>query len=402
MKRVIICMCCLILFLIPAFFGFAQTQQEGNAIWYNSDSLDLSASHARIPLGSQLRITNLENNKVVYVTVTGRIPSNPNYILDISEEPARLLELNNIGFTQIRLEVLDSLSADTVLPVEAATPLFTGTEPGTVENFDDIIPEITAVAISDDDFYEDEFEESLPVPVPPAAAAPASVPTPAPAPTPVPVQEKSPPQPPVRTQIPAGEPSNQQPEWVPVQTEQVPPPPPPPPRPPLAATPSPPPAPADSRVSPVESGSKVSVRVIVTVNGQEHVVEIPEAETVQSPVPPQPPAPPAPVPAAVVPPVPAPVIVNVPTGGPFANIIPQLPDPYSGGIFRVQVGAFHNSVFAQGAYDRLIAAGFSPAYERNGELYRVVIPGVRASEMAQVAQRLGAAGFAEAWIRREN
>ena len=79
-----------------------------------------------------------------------------------------------------------------------------------------------------------------------------------------------------------------------------------------------------------------------------------------------------------------------------------MPDPSGGGVFRVQVGSFASTSLAQESYNRLIAAGFSPAFERFGEMHRVVISGVRARDMVGVTQRLGNAGFEEAWLRREN
>jgi len=88
--------------------------------------------------------------------------------------------------------------------------------------------------------------------------------------------------------------------------------------------------------------------------------------------------------------------------GPVIKIIPKLPDPQSGKVYRVQVGAFSRVALAQVCFDRLKAAGFSPAFEQNGSLYRVVISGIRAADASYVAQRLNAAGFTEAWIREES
>jgi cell division protein FtsN len=79
-----------------------------------------------------------------------------------------------------------------------------------------------------------------------------------------------------------------------------------------------------------------------------------------------------------------------------------MPNPSGRGVYRVQVGAFSNTAFAQEAYNRLRTAGFSPAFEQYNNVYRVVISGVRAVDMPLVAQRLGNAGFTEAWIRQEN
>ncbi|MCL2127392.1 MAG: SPOR domain-containing protein, partial [Treponema sp.] len=141
------------------------------------------------------------------------------------------------------------------------------------------------------------------------------------------------------------------------------------------------PAAADSGVQ------DLTIKVIVTVNGQEHTVEIPVT---------QPAAAPAASPAA------APVPVLPPASGPSVKIVPRMPDPQNGRIYRVQVGAFSSQVFAQECYDKVKTTGLSPAFERYGNLHRVVISGVKAAEMPQIAQRLGAAGFKEAWAREEN
>ena len=83
------------------------------------------------------------------------------------------------------------------------------------------------------------------------------------------------------------------------------------------------------------------------------------------------------------------------------SVIPAMPNPYSSGLYRVQVGAFGSSGLAQQCFSRLLSAGFSPFYEPYGNVYRVVLPGIRAADMAAVVQRLAAAGFYEIWIREE-
>jgi hypothetical protein len=53
------------------------------------------------------------------------------------------------------------------------------------------------------------------------------------------------------------------------------------------------------------------------------------------------------------------------------------------------------------AFDRLTNAGLTPAYERNGEFFRVVLAGIRAEDVLLITEKLGAAGFREALIREE-
>jgi cell division protein FtsN len=74
----------------------------------------------------------------------------------------------------------------------------------------------------------------------------------------------------------------------------------------------------------------------------------------------------------------------------------------NGGKYRIQVGAYKQPGNATAAFDKLKAAGFSPAYEKYGELYRVVLAGISSEEIKTVTEKLSYAGFNEALIREEN
>lgn len=278
-----LCVFCAFFFLIPAVICFGQDDQVGNATWHETDSLDLTAFHASLPIRSLVRITNLENNKVVYATITDRIPNDPERVLDVSKEAARLLEMNEAGNTLVYFRVIQGGASDS-----SAEEMTAG------------VPEIAAVSAQG-------------------------------------AGERTP-QPPARTVVPPELSSPKQPQWIIVQPDQ--------------AAPSSPPSVAQ---------------------------------------------PPAPLPPPV-----SPSVAPSPAGGRSAKIVPSMPNPNGRGVYRVQVGAYSNTTFAQESYDRLKSAGFSPAFERHGNLYRVVVTGIRAAEMTNVAQRLGAAGFAEAWVREEN
>jgi cell division protein FtsN len=79
-----------------------------------------------------------------------------------------------------------------------------------------------------------------------------------------------------------------------------------------------------------------------------------------------------------------------------------MPDAESQKNYRIQVGAFEDTINARKVYETLERTGFSPALERYEEFYRVVLPGIRAADIPQAAQRLGALGFAEVFVRPEN
>ncbi len=81
--------------------------------------------------------------------------------------------------------------------------------------------------------------------------------------------------------------------------------------------------------------------------------------------------------------------------------MPMVPDPSNGKKYRLQVGSFKLARNATEAYDKLKAVGLSPAYEKNGDLYRVVVPMIPSAEIVQVAESMGAAGFLEVLAREE-
>jgi rare lipoprotein A (peptidoglycan hydrolase) len=77
---------------------------EGMASWYESSDTELYASHATYPFGTELVITNLENQQQVVVKVGGRIPEDHRWIVDISPNAAEKIGMNLSGFTRVKVE----------------------------------------------------------------------------------------------------------------------------------------------------------------------------------------------------------------------------------------------------------------------------------------------------------
>jgi cell division septation protein DedD len=387
--------------VFPAIITFAQDLQEGNATWYSDDTLDLYASHARLPPGTMLRVTNLNNEREVYVTVMGRIQNSDNRILDISQAAAELLEMNERGYTPIRLVVIRGLMPE-------PTPASSRTADNSSVRDDAPIPEITAVSVfPDDEGYEDNYYgyddyygydnyygyddyngydsysgyddysgySSYPDETP-AQATYAETPS-------------SPP-PPVRTF-----PQQSVPQAQPAQTAQQ----------------SVPQAQPGQAAQPA-TGQVMLKKIVVLINGKEQIIDVPDGVYIPYPTGQTPSAtviqpytPPAPSQVYIQPaplPQPARAAAIQPLAGPGIKIIPSLPDPNSGKVYRIQVGAFSQPALAQVCFEKLRASGLSPAYEQNGSLYRVVLSGIRAADVSYTAQRLSASGFTEAWIREES
>jgi rare lipoprotein A (peptidoglycan hydrolase) len=343
--------------MFSAIITFAQDIQQGNATWYEDDSHELYASHARFPPGTRLRVTNLNNEREAYVTVNNRIQNSDTRILDLSQEAASLLGMNRRGSTPIRLVVIRGLMAEPESPVPETA--------GAPEYEDAPVPEITAISTDyggyedydDYEDYENDYTEEEPPPVTASA--------------------ETPPPPPIRVfpQQPASQ-SQQEPAAQPQAETQV-----------------------------------LLKKIVVLINGKEQTIDIPDGVYIPLPVTGSTPSTPAYMPSVqqpsrvyipLAPPPPRPVQPPVQAGSPAIKIIPKLPDPHSGKVYRVQVGAFSHAALAQVCFDRLKSAGFTPAFEQNGRLYRVVISGIKAADVSYTAQRLNAAGFTEAWLREES
>jgi rare lipoprotein A len=91
----------------------------GMASWYGArhhgrstasgqpfDMHQLSAAHRTLPLGTRVRVTNLENRRSVVVRVTDRGPFVPGRIVDLSYAAAKALDLVEQGIARVRLDVL--------------------------------------------------------------------------------------------------------------------------------------------------------------------------------------------------------------------------------------------------------------------------------------------------------
>lgn len=72
---------------------------------YHRDSL--TCAHRIYPLGTYLKVTNVNNNKTVIVKVTDRGPFGHGRIIDLSYAAAKELELIRQGIGMVRVEKVD-------------------------------------------------------------------------------------------------------------------------------------------------------------------------------------------------------------------------------------------------------------------------------------------------------
>lgn len=70
------------------------------------DKTKLTAAHPTLPLGSIIRVQNLENQKEVLVRVNDRGPFVKDRIIDLSEKAADTLEFKDVGLAKVGIKVV--------------------------------------------------------------------------------------------------------------------------------------------------------------------------------------------------------------------------------------------------------------------------------------------------------
>ena len=69
------------------------------------DSTGLTAAHRTLPLGTEIRVTNLDNGKSVQVRINDRGPHTQGRIIDLSSRAAAALGMRK-GVARVSLEIL--------------------------------------------------------------------------------------------------------------------------------------------------------------------------------------------------------------------------------------------------------------------------------------------------------
>jgi rare lipoprotein A len=67
----------------------------------------LTAAHPELPLGSFVRVTNLNNLRSVVVRVNDRGPITPGRVIDLSYQAAELLQFNHKGIEKVRIDLVE-------------------------------------------------------------------------------------------------------------------------------------------------------------------------------------------------------------------------------------------------------------------------------------------------------
>lgn len=116
--------CCLIAvggwWLGPVAREEVAYRQTGAASWYGAelegrptasgepfDPDRLTAAHRRLPLGSTVTVTNVENGEQVTVEINDRGPFTDKRVIDLSEAAADRIGIVDAGVARVRLEATE-------------------------------------------------------------------------------------------------------------------------------------------------------------------------------------------------------------------------------------------------------------------------------------------------------
>lgn len=75
---------------------------SGQRFHHNS----LTAAHKTLKFGTKVKVTNLKNDSVVFVTVNDRLPKSSKRKIDLTLRAAKQLNFVKSGIAKVRIEVL--------------------------------------------------------------------------------------------------------------------------------------------------------------------------------------------------------------------------------------------------------------------------------------------------------
>mgnify|MGYP003441870625 FL=1 len=73
---------------------------------HHLDMDGFTAAHPTLPMGTKLKVTNLRNNKIVYVEVNDRMPKSSGHVIDLTTAGAKQIGINGLG--QVHLDVIEN------------------------------------------------------------------------------------------------------------------------------------------------------------------------------------------------------------------------------------------------------------------------------------------------------
>src|SRR5262247_2903587 len=104
--------------LAMAGVAAAQKPEQGVAVVYSDkyqgkktasgepyDKSGLTAAHKKLPFGTKVKVTNVENGKSVVVTINDRMAASKKAVIDLSRHAADEIGFGKAGKAKVKLEI---------------------------------------------------------------------------------------------------------------------------------------------------------------------------------------------------------------------------------------------------------------------------------------------------------
>ena len=91
--------------IIMSVIGSASANELGIASYYHNPSHGgLTAAHKTLPMGTQVRVVNLDNGRSAVVKIVDRGPFIRGRVIDVSVAAAAVLGFRQAGLAHVRIE----------------------------------------------------------------------------------------------------------------------------------------------------------------------------------------------------------------------------------------------------------------------------------------------------------
>ena len=93
--------------VVASYYQYGKWTASGERFHPN----DLSAAHRTLPFGTEVKVTNVSNDKSVVVKINDRGPHIKSRDIDLSRGAARKIGMLSSGVAKVTLEVIDKKDA---------------------------------------------------------------------------------------------------------------------------------------------------------------------------------------------------------------------------------------------------------------------------------------------------
>jgi rare lipoprotein A len=86
--------------------NYTRTFRQRGSATRTMRSNELTGAHPNLPLGTKVLVTNLQNDRQITITITGRIAASGTRIIDLSQVAAIALRMGEQDSTSVSIEVV--------------------------------------------------------------------------------------------------------------------------------------------------------------------------------------------------------------------------------------------------------------------------------------------------------